>query len=95
METITMAEVLYVPIDERGEPHRWETAEEVTVTVFGDFWRARRDVQSKGRAIRAVSAEELRGLLEGRWGDVTHLSYHPSADAYIMAKDTAFANREE
>jgi hypothetical protein len=52
-------------------------------------------VQSEGRAIRALSAEELRDTLEGRWGDVTHLSYHPSADAYVMPKEAAFANRGE
>lgn len=78
-ESVTMAEVLYVPVDEHGEPHRWGTAEEVTVSVWGDFWRARRDVQSEGRAIRAVSAEELRGAPRRPVGDVTHLSYHPSA----------------
>ncbi len=94
-ESVTMAEVLYVPINEQGEPYRWGTAEEVTVSVWGDFWRARRNVQSKGRAIRAVSAEELRGLLGGRWGDVTHLSYHPRADAYLMPKATAFGNGDE
>ncbi len=95
MESVTMAEVLYVPVSEQGEPHRWGPAEEVTVSVWGDYWRARRDVQSEGRAIRALSTEELRGLLEGRWGDVTHLSYHPSADAYVMPKEAAFANRGE
>ncbi len=94
-ESVTMAEVLYVPVDDQGEPYRWGTAEEVTVSVWGDFWRARRDVQSEGRAIRAVSAEELRDTLEGRWGDVTHLSYHPSADAYVMPKEAAFGNSYE
>ena len=43
-ETITMADVLYVPVDDQGEPSRFawdpEDGGEVTVTVFGDFWRA-------------------------------------------------------
>lgn len=62
MESVTMAGVLYVPVDEEGEPYRWGTEEEVTVSVWGATG-ARRDVQSEDRAIRAVSSEELRGLL--------------------------------
>ena len=94
MESVTMAGVLYVPVDEEGEPYRWGTEEEVTVSVWGATG-ARRDVQSEDRAIRAVSSEELRGLLGGRWGNVIHLSYHPSAAAYVMPKETAFGNRGE
>jgi hypothetical protein len=48
-ETITMADVLYVPVDDQGEPYRWTVEDEVAVDVFGDFWRARRSVEGKGR----------------------------------------------
>jgi hypothetical protein len=41
-ETITMAEVLYVPVDDQGEPYRWGPENEVTVSAFGDFCHARR-----------------------------------------------------
>jgi hypothetical protein len=93
-ETVTMADVLYVPVNEQGEPYRWGTEEEVTVSVFGDFWRARRDSQSKDRAIRALAPEELRGVLDGRWSDMTHLAYHPGADAYVIPKHEALLERE-
>ena len=45
-EPITMAEDLYVPVDDQGEPYRWGPEGEVTVSAFGDFWRARRSPES-------------------------------------------------
>jgi hypothetical protein len=89
-ETITMAEVLYVPVDDQGEPPRfaWDPeGDEVTVSVFGDFWRAWRSPQGKGRAIRALAPEDLQDLLRGQWSDVTGIAYHPSATGYIKDRD--------
>ena len=86
-ETITMAEVLYVPVDDQGEPYRWGPEGEVTVSAFGDFWRCRQSVQSKGKAIRALSMDDLQELLRGRWSDVTEIAYRPSADGYIKGRD--------
>jgi hypothetical protein len=87
-ETITMAEVLYVPVDDQGEPYRWGPENEVTVSVFGDFWRAWRSVESKGKAIRALALEDLQDLLRGQWSDVTEIAYHPIGDGYIKSRDT-------
>jgi hypothetical protein len=86
-ETITMADVLYVPVDDQGEPYRWTVEDEVAVDVFGDFWRARRSVEGKGRAIRALALEDLQELLRGQWSDPTEISYRPSGDGYIKPKD--------
>jgi hypothetical protein len=86
-EVITMAEVLYVPVDDQGEPYRWGPEGEVTVSAFGDFWRCRRSPESKDRVIRAVALDDLQELLRGRWGDVTEIAYHPSADGYIKSRD--------
>jgi|SRR5215212_144167 len=87
-ETVTMADVLYVPVDEQGEPSRWSPEDEVNVSVFGDFWRARRSPEAKRRSIRAHSLEDLQDLLRGQWSDVTEIAYHPSADGYIKSRDT-------
>ena len=86
-ETITMAEVLYVPVDDQGEPYRWGPEGEVTVSAFGDFWRAWRSPESKGKAIRALSLDDLQELLRGRWSDVTEIAYRPGADGYIKDRD--------
>jgi hypothetical protein len=86
-ETITMADVLYVPVNDEGEPYRWGPGDEITVSAFGDFWRCRQGPESKGNAIRALALEDLQDLLRGRWGDVTHVAYRPSADAYIKGRD--------
>ncbi len=90
-ETITMADVLYVPVDDRGEPFRfaWDPEDGlgVTLNVFGDFWRARRSPEGKGRTILALAPEDLQELLRGRWGDVTHVGYHPPAGAYLKSRD--------
>ena len=86
-ETITLAEVLYVPVDDQGDPYRWGPEDEVTVSVLGDFWRAWRSPEGKGRAIRALAFEDLQELLRGRWGDVTEIACHPSADGYIKGRD--------
>jgi hypothetical protein len=87
VETITMADVLYVPVDDQGEPYRWGPENEVTVSVFGDFWRARQSVESKGKAIRALGLQDLQELLRDRWSDVTEIAYRPSADGYIKGRD--------
>ena len=87
-ETITMAEVLYVPVDDQGEPYRWGPENEVRVSVFGDFWRAWQSVESKGKAIRALALEDLQELLRGRWSDVTGISYRPIGDMYTKSRDT-------
>ena len=86
-ETITMAEVLYVPVDDQGEPYRWGPENEVTVSAFGDFWRTRQSVESKGKAIRALALEDLQELLRDEWSDVTEIAYHPGADGYIKGRD--------
>jgi hypothetical protein len=87
VETITMAEVLYVPVDDHGEPSRWGPEDEVTVSVFGDFWRARHSPEGTGRSIRALALEDLQELLRGQWSDMTEIAYHPSADGYIKGRD--------
>jgi hypothetical protein len=86
-ETITMAEVLYVPVDDQGEPYRWGPENEVTVSAFGDFWGARRSPEGKGRVIRALALDDLQELLRGRWSDVTEVAYHPAATGYIKTRD--------
>jgi hypothetical protein len=86
-ERITMAGVLYVPVDDQGEPYRWGPENEVTVSAFGDFWRAWRSPEGKGKVIRALSPEDLKELLRGRWSDVTEIAYHPAATGYIKTRD--------
>jgi hypothetical protein len=86
-ETITPAEVLYVSVDDQGDPYRWGPEDEVTVSVFGVFWRAWRSPEGKGRAIRALALEDLQELLRGRWGDLPEIAYHPSTDGYIKGRD--------
>jgi len=91
-ETITMADVLYVPVDDQGEPSRFawdpEDGDMVSVTVFGDFWRARRSVEGKDRAIRVLALEDLQEPLRGQWSDVTHVAYTPSAHGYLKSRDS-------
>jgi hypothetical protein len=87
VETVTMADVLYVPVDDQGEPYRYGPENEVTISVFGDFWRTRRSVESKGKAIWALALEDLQELLRGQWSDVTEIAYRPSADRYIKGRD--------
>ena len=86
-ETITMADVLYVPVDDQGEPYRWGPEGEVTVSAFGDFWRAWRSPESKGKVIRAMALQDLQELLRGRWSDVTEVAYRPGHDGYIKGRD--------
>jgi hypothetical protein len=86
-ERITMAEVLYVPVDDQGEPYRWGPEDEVNVSAFGDFWHARRRPEGKGKAIRALALEDLQELLRGRWSDVTGVAYHPGFSAYIKGRE--------
>lgn len=45
-------------------------------------------MESKGRAIRALSLGDLQELLRGRWGDVTEIAYRPGAGGYIKTRDT-------
>jgi hypothetical protein len=91
VETMTMAEVLYVPVDDQGEPPRfaWDPQDGLgtTVSVFGDFWRARRSVEGRGRAIRALALDDLQELLRGPWSGVDGIAYHPGADGYIKPRD--------
>ena len=90
-ETITMPDLLYVPVDDQGEPSRfvWDPEEDgdmVSVSAFGDFWRARRS--SEGRAVRALALEDLQELLRGQWSDVTHIAYTPSGHSYLKSRDS-------
>jgi hypothetical protein len=39
-------------------------------------------------AIRALARTDLAELLRGQWSDITELYYHPSADAYGIARET-------
>ncbi|MCD6053706.1 MAG: hypothetical protein K0Q96_898 [Rubrobacteraceae bacterium] len=58
VETIAMAEVLYVPVDDQGEPSRW--APEETGSVFKDIWRDQLSPQSKGSAMRDMRWRSCR-----------------------------------
>ena len=81
-----MGDVVYIPVDaESGEPYLWGSSEEPCITVFGDFWRCRRSVETKGKAIRAVALEDLPELLDGRWSHVAEISYRPGADGYAFS----------
>jgi hypothetical protein len=86
-ERVTMAEVLYVPVDDQGEPVRWGPEDEVNVSAFGDFWSAWRSLESRGKVIRAVALQDLQELLRGRWSDVTGVAYHPAFSAYIKGRE--------
>ena len=90
-ETITWAEVLYVPLDDEGEPSRFvwdpEDGGGVSVDVFGDFWHARHSAGGRGRTIRALALDDLQELLGGQCSDVTEISYCPSAHGYIKTKE--------
>jgi hypothetical protein len=86
-ERITMAGVLYVPVDGQGEPYRWGPEDEVVISAFGDFWSAWRSVESKGKVIRALALDDLQELLRGRWSDVTGVAYHPGFSAYIKGRE--------
>jgi hypothetical protein len=90
-ETITWAEILYVPVDDQGEPPRFawdpEDPNQVSISVFGDFWSARRSPEGKGRAIRALALDDLQELLRGEWSDVPEIAYHPAATGYIKTRD--------
>jgi hypothetical protein len=91
-ETITMPDVLYVTVDDQGEPSRFEWGPEdgdmVSVSVFGNFWRARQSVEGKDRAIRVLALEDLQDLLRGQWRDVTHVAYAPGAHGYLKSRDS-------
>src|SRR5215211_759950 len=78
-ETITMADVLYVPVDDQGEPYRWTVEDEVAVDVFGDFWRARRTV---GHSILVICYHVLeRGVPYEELGE-DYFDRHRSGEAY-------------
>ena len=83
-------EPLYVFVKPDGAPSVWGHHDEVNMTVFGDFWRAKRDPGSKTNEIRALTQDDLRTLLRGRWSHVTHLVYRPAADGYQVSKETLF-----
>ena len=80
METVNMGdhEPLYLFVREDGSPAVYGSADEVNLSVFGDFWRARRDPGAKTLRIMAVTQEDLRELLRGPWSDITHVMYHPT-----------------
>lgn len=55
-ETITWGDVLYVPVDDQGEPSRFvwnpEDGGGVSVDVFGgNFWRARQTPTTPARTV--------------------------------------------
>ena len=86
-----MAEVVYVLVDADGEPHLWGPEGEANIEVYGDFWRAwRAPGAKKGKEIRALSLEDLKSQLQGRWSHVTHVMYIPGADGYQVARETIF-----
>jgi hypothetical protein len=88
METVTMGDVVYIPVDaESGKPYVWGTPEERRISVFGDFWRCWRSSESKGKAIRAVALVDLPELLESRWPHVAQISYRPGADGYGISRE--------
>lgn len=88
MGAVSMSGVVYVFVDDAGEPNVWGPAGEANVSVFGDFWRARRDPGAKTFHIRALSQEDLKELLRGRWEHITHVVYHPAADGYQVSRET-------
>src|SRR5215211_8905433 len=90
MEKITMADVVYVPVDARtGEPTRWGLEGEVCVSVFGDFWRCRRSPEAKAKRIMVLAIHDLQELMGagGAWADLTHVAYHPDGDLYQLARE--------
>jgi hypothetical protein len=96
MEAITMGDVLYIPVDEEsGEPHTYGSSEAPCIAVFGDFWRCRQSVETKGKAIRAVALDDLPELLDGRWPHVAEISYRPSADGYRITREKVMEQAAE
>ena len=99
MEKITMADVVYVPVDARtGEPTRWGLEGEVCVSVFGNFWRCRRSPEAKGKRIMALAIDDLQEVMggagkdegpssSGAWADLTHVAYHPAGDLYQLGRE--------
>jgi hypothetical protein len=70
METVTMADVVYIVVDSAGEPYVWGEPGEANIEVFGDFWRAWHSPGAKpGKEIRALRVEDLKEQLQGRWKD--------------------------
>jgi hypothetical protein len=49
--------------------------DEVVVSVFADFCRARLSPVRKSRSIRALALEDLQELLRGQWSDVSEYPY--------------------
>src|SRR5215204_3615195 len=86
-ETITMAEVLYVPVDDQGEAYRWGPEGEVTVSAFGDFWSSCRSPSERARIALPLLSGLRQARLRGRWSDVTEIAYRPGADGYIKGRD--------
>src|SRR5215211_951285 len=90
IEKVTMTEPVFIPVDpDTGEPTRWGDLGEANISVFGDFWRCRRAPEGRGKRIMALAVEDLQELLGGggAWGEVTHVVYHPGADAYQLSRE--------
>jgi len=98
IEKVTMTEPVFIPVDpDTGEPTRWGDLGEANISVFGDFWRCRRAPEGRGKRIMALVLEDLQAELReaGRLSDVTHVAYHPSADAYQISRETVMEAGDE
>jgi hypothetical protein len=85
---VRMEDPVYVFVDEDGEPgvYGYSNTEEVTLSVFGDFWPARRNHQGEGKEIRALRREELKELLRG---GSTRLAHTPMGRTIRSARRVA------
>ena len=86
--TITLPETVAVLVDDDGKPRMWGEEGERTLSVYGDYWRARRDPGSESLKIKELSREELTDLLRGPWQEVTDIAFFPLADAFVVPKET-------
>jgi hypothetical protein len=94
-ETVIWTDPVYVFVDDEGEPAVWGEGEEVNLSVFGDFWKARREPGGRTRTIRALARNDLAEVLRGPWSDISELYYHPSADSYGISTETFMETVEQ